>query len=192
MDTPDYPAMKPFVDIATDIKVMVNNRAGGSIVDDFDNDGDLDLVTSGWDVGVDAMHYFRNEGNGSFTDLSKESGLKAFNGGLNIQQTDYNNDGLLDIWVLRGAWQGQGGIYGEQPNSLMRNNGDGTFTDVTIETGLLSACPTQPPPGMTTITTDGSMFLSAMKPCPGITITPANSISTTKTALLQTLRLNGE
>ncbi|MBC7775508.1 MAG: CRTAC1 family protein [Phycisphaerae bacterium] len=142
LDAPDYP-MKPFVDIATDLKIMVDNRAGGSIVDDFDNDSYLDIVTSAWDIGIDAMHYFKNNGDGTFTDLSDKSGLSVFTGGLNIQQTDYNNDGYLDIWVLRGAWQGQGGPWGEQPNSLLRNNGNGTFTDVTIEAGLLSFCPTQ-------------------------------------------------
>ncbi len=142
LDAPGYP-MRPFLDMATDLKIMTNNRAGGSIVDDFDNDGHLDIVTSAWDIGKDAMHYFKNNGDGTFSDLSAQSGLSVVMGGLNIQQTDYNNDGFLDIWVLRGAWQGQSGIYGEQPNSLLRNNGNGTFTDVTIEAGLLSFNPTQ-------------------------------------------------
>ena len=47
---------------------------------------------------------------------------------------DYNNDGLLDILVLRGAWMGR--KYGRQRNSLLRQNTDGTFTDVTKESGL--------------------------------------------------------
>ncbi len=63
------------------------------------------------------------------------SGLKNLTGGLNIMQTDYNNDGLKDIFVLRGAWKGE---YGKEPNSLLRNNGNGTFTDVTKQSGLLS------------------------------------------------------
>jgi len=141
LDAPGYP-VQPFFDMATDLKVMVNNCGGGSIIDDFDNDGYLDLVTSSWDLG-DPMHYFKSNGDGSFTDLSAQSGLKTIMGGINIQQTDYNNDGFLDIWVLRGAWQGQSGPAGEQPNSLLRNNGNGTFTDVTIEAGLLSFHPTQ-------------------------------------------------
>lgn len=54
----------------------------------------------------------------------------------------------MAIWIFlystRGAWQGQAGAAaGDQPNSLLRNNGDGTFTDVTIEAGLLSFNPTQ-------------------------------------------------
>ena len=55
-------------------------------------------------------------------------------------QTDYNNDGLKDIFVLRGGWMKQ---FGKQPNSLLKNNGDGTFTDVTKQSGLLSFHPTQ-------------------------------------------------
>jgi tetratricopeptide (TPR) repeat protein len=142
LDASEYP-VRPFLDMATDLKVMMNSRAGGSIVDDFDNDGNLDIVTSGWDIGKDPMHYFKNNGDGTFANLSAQTGLNNITGGLNIQQTDYNNDGYLDIWVLRGAWQGQSGIYGEQPNSLLRNNGNGTFTDVTLQAGLLSYNPTQ-------------------------------------------------
>jgi hypothetical protein len=61
-------------------------------------------------------------------------------GGLNLVQADYNNDGFLDVLVLRGAWFGEAGRH---PNSLLRNNGDGTFSDVTDEAGLLSFHPTQ-------------------------------------------------
>lgn len=141
LDQADY-VIKPFVESAAGLKVQVNNRAGGSIADDFDNDGFLDLVTSAWDL-EDPMHYFHNNGDGTFSDWSERSGLKAIKGGLNIQQTDYNNDGFLDILVLRGAWQGQEGPSGDQPNSLLRNNGNGTFTDVTIDAGILSFNPTQ-------------------------------------------------
>jgi hypothetical protein len=86
------------------------------------------------------MHYNRNNGNGTFTDLSVNAGLRNIMGGLNMMQTDYNNDGLKDIFVLRGGWKG---VYGKEPNSLLRNNGNGSFTDVTAESGLLSYHPTQ-------------------------------------------------
>jgi hypothetical protein len=59
---------------------------------------------------------------------------------LNLVQADYNNDGYLDVLVLRGAWFKE---EGRHPNSLLRNNGDGTFEDVTEEAGLLSFHPTQ-------------------------------------------------
>ncbi|BAU52679.1 CRTAC1 family protein [Mucilaginibacter gotjawali] len=132
--------VKPFTDIAADLGLNVNGRAGGVIVDDFNNDGYLDIVTSGWDL-TDPLHYFQNNKDGTFSDLTEHSGLKGITGGLNIQQTDYNNDGNLDIFVLRGAWNTQG--FGNQPSSLLRNNGDGTFTDVTIPSGLLFYKPTQ-------------------------------------------------
>ena len=132
--------MNPFTDMAGDLGLNVFGRAGGVIVDDFNNDGYLDIVTSGWDLD-DPLHYFENNKDGTFTDKTEASNLKGITGGLNIQQVDYNNDGNLDIFVLRGAWNNQG--YGNQPSSLLRNNGDGTFTDVTIPSGLLFFQPTQ-------------------------------------------------
>lgn len=131
--------VKPFQDIAAGLKLDIKNIAGGSIIEDFDNDGYLDLVTSSMDLS-ESMHYFKNTGTGSFTDLSFQSGLSQFTGGLNMVQADYNNDGYTDILVLRGAWKGK---YGHEPNSLLKNNGDGTFTDVTTISGLLSFHPTQ-------------------------------------------------
>ena len=130
---------KPFVDIAPNLGLDKKSQAGGAIIDDFDNDGDLDIVLSSWDLG-EKMYFFKNNGNGSFSDASVSSGLGQFTGGLQIVQTDYNNDGFKDIFVLRGAWKKE---YGREPNSLLRNNGNGTFTDVTVESGLLSFHPTQ-------------------------------------------------
>lgn len=131
--------VRPFEDIAGDLKLEVGNMAGGSITDDFDNDGYIDLITSGWG-STDLLHYFHNRGDGKFDDWSQKMGLQGITGGLNIMQTDYNNDGLKDVFVLRGAWKGS---FGREPNSLLRNNGDGTFTDVTTASGLLSFHPTQ-------------------------------------------------
>lgn len=131
--------VKPFQDIAGGLLMDIRNMAGGSIVDDFDNDGYLDLIISCMDL-KDEMHYFRNNANGTFADLSEQSGIKSISGGLNMVQADYDNDGDRDILVLRGAWKGK---YGEEPNSLIENNGDGTFTDVTTVSGLLSFHPTQ-------------------------------------------------
>ena len=132
--------VKPFTDMAHDLSLDIFGRAGGVIIEDFNNDGYLDIVTSGWDLS-DPMHYFQNNKDGTFSDLTEQSGLKGITGGLNIQQTDYNNDGNMDIFVLRGAWNTEG--FGNQPSSLLRNNGDGTFTDVTIPSGLFYLHPTQ-------------------------------------------------
>ena len=140
LDTDTGLKVKPFTDMAGDLGLNINGRAGGIIVDDFNNDGYFDIVTSGWDLS-DPMHYFQNNKDGTFSDLTAQSGLTGITGGLNIQQTDYNNDGNLDIFVLRGAWNTEG--FGNQPSSLLRNNGDGTFTDVTIPSGLFFLHPTQ-------------------------------------------------
>lgn len=145
LERPSQPAdsglfVRAFEDVAASLSLDVNNMAGGCIADDFDNDGYLDIVTSSWSL-AEGMHYFRNNADGTFSDRSVASGLSDLTGGLNLMQLDYNNDGYKDIFVLRGAWLT--GHYGEQPNSLLKNNGDGTFTDVTIAAGLLSFHPTQ-------------------------------------------------
>jgi tetratricopeptide (TPR) repeat protein len=124
-----------FIDVAPRVGLgEVTSEVGGLIVDDFDNDGLFDIVTSDWGFCA-PMHFFHNNGDGTFTDRSAKSGLASQLGGTNIMQTDYNNDGCLDILVLRGGW--------ETPmrKSLLRNNCNGTFTDVTVEAGL--AEPTQ-------------------------------------------------
>jgi tetratricopeptide (TPR) repeat protein len=132
-------SIKPFLDVAVNAGIKGRNMSGGVIVDDFNNDNYLDIVTSDWSLdGV--MHYYQNDKKGKYLDYSKNSNLGLFKGGLSMIQADYDNDGDTDIFVLRGAWMRK---YGRQPNSLLRNNGDGTFTDVTIKSGLYSEFPTQ-------------------------------------------------
>ena len=128
-----------FPDIAGSLGIDVNGLAGGCVVDDFDNDYDLDLMVTSWDID-DPIRVFLNQANGTFKDQSRDAGLDGITGGLNMIQADYNNDGFVDIFVMRGAWLGN---EGEHPNSLLHNNGDGTWKDVTIEAGLLSFHPTQ-------------------------------------------------
>jgi len=120
-----------FVDIAASLGLDTVGGAGGTIVDDLDNDGFLDVVETSFDP-CQAMRAFRNNGNGTFIDISATSHLAEQLGGINAVQTDFNNDGLLDIFVMRGGWEWP------MRNSLLRNNGDGTFSDVTQEAGLLS------------------------------------------------------
>jgi tetratricopeptide (TPR) repeat protein len=118
-----------FVDVAPAAGLSLTSLAGGVIVDDFENAGLLDVVTSSMDP-CEPLHFFRNNGDGTFSDRTAEAGLSDQLGGLNIIQGDYNNDGCMDILVLRGGW--------EYPmrRSLLRNNCDGTFTDVTRSSGL--------------------------------------------------------
>jgi len=128
-----------FTDVAASRGVSEFGVAGGVILEDFDNDGHLDLMIS--HMGVqDQLQYFHNNGDGTFTRMTEQAGLKGIVGGLNLVQADYNNDGCIDVFVPRGAWLHEHGRY---PSSLLRNNCDGTFTDVTAEAGLLSYYPTQ-------------------------------------------------
>ncbi|WP_158607355.1 CRTAC1 family protein [Rhodohalobacter sp. SW132] len=113
--------------------------SGGSITEDFNNNGLIDIMASSWGL-TDQLQYYENNGDGTFTRRTDEAGLTGLTGGLNIIHADYNNDGFADVLVLRGAWLGEAGHH---PNSLLRNNGDGTFTDVTESSGILSFHPTQ-------------------------------------------------
>jgi hypothetical protein len=128
-----------FPDIAGSVGLDLDGLAGGVVLEDFDNDGFLDLMLSSWGVNSQ-LRLFRNNGDGTFTERTEEAGLLGLTGGLNMVQCDYNNDGHIDVLVLRGAWLGTEGRY---PCSLLRNNGDFTFTDVTEEAGLLRFHPTQ-------------------------------------------------
>jgi len=120
-----------FPDVAATLGVDAVGGAGGAIMDDFDNDGFLDLVISTVSA-CDSLRYFHNNGDGTFSDWTEKAKLADQLGGINCVQTDYNNDGWLDIFVMRGGWEFP------MRNSLLRNNGDGTFTDVTQSSGLLS------------------------------------------------------
>jgi hypothetical protein len=120
-----------FRDIGHIVGVNRLNQAGGAIMEDFDGDGLLDIVISCFDT-TESMAFYRNKGDGTFEDRTKEAGLAGQLGGLYCVQTDYNNDGHPDIYVPRGAW-----IKIPMRPSLLRNNGNGTFTDVTAEAGLL-------------------------------------------------------
>ena len=118
-----------FIDVAPSVGVDTFSMAGSVIVDDFENNGRLDILTSSMDM-CQPLRYFHNNGEGIFTDRAKEAGLARQLGGLNIIQTDYNNDGCTDFLVLRGGWE-----FPERV-SLLKNNCDGTFTDVTDASGL--------------------------------------------------------
>ena len=132
--------IKRFEDVAPELGVDTQNLCGGAIVDDFDGDGKLDIVTSTYDPRG-PLRYFRRQAGGPFHDDSAASGVETQLGGLNCIAADYDNDGDNDILVLRGAWLLDDG---QIRNSLLRNNGDRTFTDVTRQAGLAEpARPTQ-------------------------------------------------
>ena len=126
-------------DIAGATGLDINGLAGGVVADDFDGDGLLDLFVSEWSLDGQ-LRFFRNTGDGGFVERTSEAGLVGLTGGLHLVQTDYDNDGFLDLWIPRGAWMGKPGRF---PQSLLHNNGDGTFTDVTEAAGMLTRHPSQ-------------------------------------------------
>lgn len=131
--------IKKFRDVAMPAGVDALGHSGGSIAEDFDGDGLIDLMHSS-SAPEDQLLYFHNNGEGTFTDRTREAGLIGLVGGLNLVETDYDSDGRPDVLVLRGAWLGKEGHY---PPSLLHNLGNGTFEDVTRRAGLLAFEPTQ-------------------------------------------------
>ena len=119
-------------------KYLLETTGCGLAFYDFDNDGWQDLfLVNGWRLegfppGQEPRcHLFKNNRDGTFTDVTKGSGLEHKTGwGQACCVGDYNNDGNDDLFVT---------YYGT--NALYRNNGNGTFTDVTEKAGLLQPGP---------------------------------------------------
>ena len=130
--------IKAFKEVSLKLGIAQDGLSGGVSIDDFNNDGLLDIFMTSYGMS-DQSKLYTNTSNG-FIDTTEEAGLTGIVSGLNCIHADYDNDGNIDIFVLRGAWLGEGGNH---PNSLLKNNGDGTFTDVTKSAGLLSFHPTQ-------------------------------------------------
>ena len=114
---------------------------------DIDNDADLDIfisnsgsfqafiagqITGNATHDSDRQVLYRNNGDGTFTDVTRESGLYHAYGAMGANFGDINSDGYLDIYLATGAPQ-MGRL---ERDALLQNNGDGTFTDATIALGL--------------------------------------------------------
>ena len=138
-----------FRNVAPALGIDTFNLSGGAVVDDFDGDSDLDIFTTTFDPGGEPR-FFVGDGKGGFEDRTAAAALDGLYGGLNVVHADVDNDGDLDLYVLRGAWFGP---HGRHPNSLLLGeaaaadaDGGGTpvFRDVTFLSGLGDAhYPTQ-------------------------------------------------
>lgn len=141
-----------FTDIAPAAGLDIYGMAGGVIVDDFENNGLFDIVTSELDDCA-PLKFFHNNGDGTFTNRTAQAKLSDQLGGLNLIQADYNNDGCVDILVLRGAWDFPRRL------SLLRNNCNGTFTDVTEQSGLGKVATSTQTAAWADINNDGNLDL---------------------------------
>ena len=128
-----------FKDVGGKKGVDMNGISGGCVVEDLDNDGLLDIMASSYGLS-DQVRYMRQQKDGSFKTETLSSGLVGITGGLNLVHADFNNDGFADFAILRGGWWGKNAKF---PLSLIKNNGNNSFEDVTIESGLYSPYPTQ-------------------------------------------------
>ena len=135
-----------FTDVTEKAGVGGHHYSCGCSAADYDGDGNIDIYV----LNYGPNELFHNNGDGTFTDVSKKSGLADPRWSLAAGWFDYNNDGKLDVYVVnyleydKGAFRdfykpaGYPGplSYKSQSDALYRNNGDGTFTDVTKEAGV--------------------------------------------------------
>jgi hypothetical protein len=142
-----------FTDVTRQSGIVPRGYGMGVAAGDIDNDGWVDLYLTGF--GRNQM--FHNNGNGTFTDISKSSGTDdPVSWGVSAAFVDYDRDGLLDLFVgnylnytlqTHTACFGPSGapdycrpeVYGAQPSRLYHNVGGGRFTDVTIASGIANA-----------------------------------------------------
>jgi hypothetical protein len=149
-----------FTDVTKAAGLENNGYGMGSVAADYDGDGDLDLLITSY--GANTL--YRNNGRGQFEDVTAASGLAPATNGerrkpilwnTSAAFADYDGDGWLDLYVARylqfdddtpQICRHQGvplacmpTLYDPQYGSLYRNNGDGTFTDVTRQAGAVSA-----------------------------------------------------
>ena len=105
--------------------------SGGGFFD-YDNDGDLDIYLVNGAIQTDSPSnqaqpntLYRNNGDGTFTDVTEETGVGSTAYGTGATVGDYDNDGDLDLYVTN---------FGE--DQLYQNNGNGTFSDITTYAGV--------------------------------------------------------
>ena len=170
-----------FENVAPELGLAAFNLFGSAVADDFDGDGWIDLFTSTAHTSEQARLY-RNNRDGTFTDVSDAANLQGINGGLNAVQADYDNDGDADVLVLRGAWLRAAGRH---PKSLLRNDGHGRFDgrDLRRRDGRALLPDADRRTGPTTTTTATSTSTSATRRTGATSPTrPASSGATRETA----------
>lgn len=117
-----------FDDVTSRAGINVTQPAAGCTAGDYDNDGRDDLA-----IGLDdGVAVYRNDGNGTFRDTTTALGIRVSGTALGLSFIDYDHDGDLDLYVPRFVEDGPV----SRANQMWRNNGNGTFTDATEQSGL--------------------------------------------------------
>jgi hypothetical protein len=142
-----------FTDVTEKAGVLGNAYGMGVAVGDYDADGFPDLYVTQYPRSI----LYHNNGDGTFTDVTAKAGVAAPGWGSSAVWFDYDNDGRLDLFVCRFVdfdksknkfcgntitgerWYCKPNVYGPEPSCLFHNNGDGTFTDVSKESGIAGA-----------------------------------------------------
>ncbi len=140
-----------FTDVAVAAGVADTGYGMGCAVGDYDNDGFPDLYVTNFEANV----FFHNNGNGTFTDITTQTGTGDTRWGASCAFADYDNDGFLDLYVTNyvkydiesdQVCMNKGvrvycdpRLYEGELDILYHNNGDGTFTDVTKTAGFSKA-----------------------------------------------------
>ncbi len=125
------------VSIHSGLDTCVNGFA--ITVGDYDNDGFADLFITRMGFYAGEGQLFHNNGDGTFTDVTKQAGLKVWGPGFTASWVDYDCDSYLDLFITNNL----GGLFERKtPNRLFHNNGNGTFTEVTEQSGLNTIWPT--------------------------------------------------
>lgn len=152
-----------FTDVTEKAGLIHTGFGQGCAVGDFDNDGFDDLAVT----YLDGLVLYRNTGNGTFTDVTIQAKLVNQHWGTSCAWGDFDRDGLLDLYVCNyvevdidhyPVCERNSQRYICPPTSfphtrhrLFRNNGNGTFTDITVQSGIAAA---PPAPGLGVVTAD--------------------------------------
>ena len=135
--TPEPADDRPLVDVSHLLDFVRegiyknSDGVGGAAWLDYDGDGFLDLYITNTRDAKNAL--FRNNGDGTFTNVAEEAGVTSETGNTAVVAGDIDNDGCTDLLM-----SGDGGFIGDEPSSfkVYRNDCDGAFMDITESIGL--------------------------------------------------------